>query len=238
MSHLNVLPVPEVILEMEPQELAPYILLYLSQREDNINKHNFLNANHDLITWAGSLEILSDILLKFSIAWSWLERELMIASKPGGVDWYFITPLGKDLLGSSNFDSYMHGRILPSEGLDPILLKKVKTSFLSGDYDTAIFQAFREVEVRVRDRAGLGPDYYGVKLMTEAFKPDGGILTDPSMVTSEKISRMELFKGSIGAFKNPSSHRYIDLNDPNEAAGIIQMANILLKIIEHIDVDE
>lgn len=55
-----------------------------------------------------------------------------------------------------------------------------------------------------------------------------GPLADMSAEAGERVGRMELFSGTIGCYKNPHSHRDVDLNDPAEAIEII-----LLKEIRH-----
>ena len=103
---------------------------------------------------------------------------------------------------------------------------------MPGEFDGAVFQAMNAVEVSVREAAGLGTDLLGVKLMREAFKPDGGRLTDEHADAVERLGRMELFAGAIASYKNPHSHRDVDLNDPTEALEIIYLANHLLRIVD------
>jgi hypothetical protein len=71
---------------------------------------------------------------------------------------------------AQDFQAYRKGHLLPSEGLDPVLVQKLKQSFIRGDYDTAVFQAFKKVEVRVRKKANLANTDIGVPLMRKAFK--------------------------------------------------------------------
>ena len=178
---------------------------------------------------AGHGEELSKRLL---VGWMWLEKELFVAPRPEQTgDFAFITPRGRKVLESQDFEAYKKGSLLPSDNLDPILVRKVKPSFIQGDYDPAIFQAFKEVEVRVRTKAGFSTQEIGVPLMQKAFGPPGGPLVDTTMHSGEQKAMMDLFAGAIGMFKNPSSHRDVEVS-PNEAADIIHFANQLLRIVD------
>ena len=120
----------------------------------------------------------------------------------------------------------------------PSLVQKILPAFHRGDYDAAVFQAFKEVEVEVRRAAALSNELLGVDLMRKAFHPEGGALTDAGAVPGERQAMSDLFAGSIGTFKNPGSHREVDLDDPQEAAEAILLANHLLKIVERRTSDE
>ena len=117
----------------------------------------------------------------------------------------------------AEFASYAVARMLPREALNPKLAEKVWTAFMRGEFDVAVFQAMKAVEVAVRYGSGLPVSLLGVKLMREAFR-DNGVLADMTAEAGERVGRMELFAGAIGSYKNPHSHRDVNLNDPAEAA--------------------
>lgn len=224
---------------MDPEELAPIVLKHLNESgPQKLNMHNFsLGTDPDFVKWTGDdPRHRQEVLQRLIVAWRWLERELFIAPQPGNVDWAFITERGKEVLESQDFETYKKGHLLPSEGLDPILVRKVKQTFIRGDYDTAIFQAFKEVEVRVRKKSAMSTSDIGVSLMRKAFNPDNGSLTDKNADKGERVARMELFTGAIGAYKNPSSHREVVFSDPQEAADIIHIANHLLRMLKSIEI--
>lgn len=222
----------ETALQLEPEDLAPFVLKHLS-KIDKINRYNYtLNTNGGMKEYAGGH--LIDFQKRLMEAFIWLEREMFLAPLPDEQgEWRFITRRGERILtDEEDFSSYKQGNLLPSENLHPLLVKKVKPLFLRGDYDTAIFKAFKTIEVKVREIGGYAKSDIGVNLMRKAFSPENGKLTNTHSEQSEKQGMMDLFAGAIGLFKNPTSHRDIDGISPIEAADYIKVANCLLKMID------
>jgi hypothetical protein len=58
------------------------------------------------------------------------------------------------------------------------------------------------------------------------------LVSDINQTTPEKQSISDLFSGSIGAYKNPQSHREVNIQDPKIAAEIIILANHLYRIVD------
>jgi uncharacterized protein (TIGR02391 family) len=100
------------------------------------------------------------------------------------------------------------------------------------EFDVATFQAMKAVEVSVRETSGLPASLLGTALMRRAFVPTTGPLTDMAAEMGEREARSALFAGAIGSYKNPHSHRDVDLSDPKEAVEIIMLANHLLRIVD------
>ena len=150
MRYQDIFPSVDVALELEPEELGPFVLKHLAGQGEQINRYNYmLGTNPDLVDYAGVRR--DEFLERQMEAWMWLEREGFLAPRPGVTgDWVFITRRGERVLAGEDFGAYTKGNLLPSDDLDPILVRKVRQTFLRGDYETAVLQAFKEVEVRVR----------------------------------------------------------------------------------------
>ncbi len=67
--------------------------------------------------------------------------------------------------------------------------------------------------------------------MRVAFNPEGGKLWDPEQLISERKALADLFAGAIGYFKNPSSHRSVNVT-PSMAVEAIMLASQLLRIVD------
>lgn len=124
--------------------------------------------------------------------------------------------------------------------LVPVLEAKARPHFLRGDFEAAALMAMKEVEVFVRALSGLSKSLVGTKLMQEAFRPpknpgdQGGPLWDAHADGGEAVALMELFKSAIGLFKNPASHRRVDYSDPTEAAEVVLLADLLMRLLDKI----
>lgn len=226
----EIFPPIETALDMEPEELAPFVLRHL-KKIGNINRYNYSLLNEEKKQYAG--EHLEKFQKQLMEAFIWLEREMFVAPTPGTTgEWRFITRRGEKALEEENFTAYVKGSLLSSETLHPTIVRKVKPLFLRGDYDTAIFQAFKAVEVQVRKTGKYVKGDYGVSLMRKAFNPKTGALTNKEAEESEKQAMSGLFAGAIGLFKNPVSHRFIETVSAEDAADLIRFANFLLKMLE------
>jgi uncharacterized protein (TIGR02391 family) len=229
------IPNVEAALQLAPEELAEIVIQYLNSLPPNdqqqLNRHNFLNF------WGIQgcpTEAKDGFARALAEAWAWLERECLIAPLPGagGSHGFFITRRGRKLIDRDAFQAYRRAAVLPRLLLHPRIDARVYPSFLRGAYDTAVFEALREVEVAVRDTAGFGPDKFGRPLMREAFAPTTGPLADKAALKAEQESTADLFAGAVGLYKNASSHRTGTVIDPVPASEIIVLASHLLKLVD------
>ena len=173
-------------------------------------------------------------------AWQWLEREGFVAKRPtslpdvesaGSTVEYFVTRRGKRIQSREDFETYRKGNLLPERQLHPIIAHKVWSLFFRGEYDTAVFQAFKEVEIAVRTAGNYAEMDYGTDLMRTAFNVSSGNLTDHNQASSEKQALSDLFAGAIGYYKNPHSHRNVPVT-AEDAVEMIILASHLLRIVD------
>jgi uncharacterized protein (TIGR02391 family) len=123
--------------------------------------------------------------------------------------------------------------LVPSLLFHPLVMKKSYPALAREEFDTAVFRAFKAVEVRVRELSRLPSTLIGVALMRKAFAIDNGPLADNSIPSAEREARSHLFTGAIGCYKNPHSHRDIELTF-NESFEMLLVASHLLQILDRI----
>jgi hypothetical protein len=122
------------------------------------------------------------------------------------------------------------------EMFHPALPNASWNAFRSGDYDTAVFEAFKAIEVAVRNK-GLGTNGIiqgdnGVELMRKAFHPTAGPLTDMNASPARRERRRELFTGGFGELRNPKAHNDPQITDPLMAVEEMMTAGALQRIVD------
>lgn len=175
---------------------------------------------------------LDFLMMRVADAWSWLEAHALLADDHTNTAgrWQRVSELGAALVNDPAAISKVWAADRLSGDLDPSL-SSARTNFALGDYETAAFAAMKAVEVEVRRVAGLPNELLGVNLMRKAFSTKDGVLRDASSEGGEQQATMDLFAGAIGLYKNPASHRTVEFEDPIEAAEVIQLADLLLRIV-------
>jgi len=142
-----------------------------------------------------------------------------------------LTPRGKEIVERQK-DPDIYGLQLEQVIKNAGLLSRCLDIFNNDDYEIAIFTAYKMIEEEVRKKAGLDASFYGDTLITEALHPTKGKLLIPSCkLANEQEGVYNLFKGSIGFFKNPSSHRTVNYEDRLNTIEILALADLLLQIL-------
>jgi uncharacterized protein (TIGR02391 family) len=239
-SLLSLFPTPKDLLALMPEDLGGVIIEVVPPliQNDMFHIHSLLNVLYPPHGPSYPRETRRPVMLAFAEALSWLTTHGLIVIDPeqSGALWYRMTRRTADLRTRADVEAFRKGRILPDDLLPALFAQKVVPQFRRGDYDVAVFQAFKEVEVAVRKaanakNAGYPDSDVGTTLMRKAFNPENGPLTDMAVVPAERDAVMHLFSGAIGHAKNPASHRDVAIT-AQEAARIIIFASHLLDIIE------
>jgi uncharacterized protein (TIGR02391 family) len=234
----DLIPDAEVVCAFEPDDLGLRILAVLVDWQKQAgNPPPPAQLNNDMLNgpFGEYGQRKEEVALAIREAWAWLEGAALLIDDPRYRANYGAKTLSrraKRLAEEPDPRRAFSARRLPKEVLHASIREDVWALYHRGEYDTAVFKAMKAVEVKVREAAGLGPDDIGTKLMGAAFNSETGILTDMDSPEAERKARAALFAGAIGSYKNPHSHRYVDLDDPDEAAEIIMLACHLLRIVD------
>lgn len=241
---LEEVPDVDTLLAIQPEELGRILLdVAASELQNGMFHPNSVTSDANLYG-ANSFDAgrhypqnrKAEISIAIGEAWHWLELNMLImsATDTNGQNGYkVLTRRGRELANSpEGFRSYASAAEFPKTLLHPAIREDVWLKLARGDYADAVFRAFRTVEERVRKAGSYSADKLGVDLMRLAFRPEHGPLARKDDHKGEQEALMTLFAGAIGSYKNPHSHRTVEMNDPCEAREMVMLASHLLRIID------
>jgi uncharacterized protein (TIGR02391 family) len=230
----TLIPDADAILSLQPEELAGLgleLIISVTAEDGIASPLHPTSFTHPQTLGEFPANRRKEVEYAMAEGWNWLVREGLIAPLPGETSgWHFVTRRGKQLHNRAGVSAYANAVMLPRGLLHPTTVQCCWSAFMRGEYDTAVFQAFRELEVAIREAGGFSADDIGVPLAQKAFG-EKGPLTDKSAPAGERVALLNMMSGALGSYKNPHSHRKVQLN-AFDASEMIVMASHLMKIVD------
>ena len=234
------------LLRLEVEELAGVLLVHLN----SCNPGECVAVQHGAISQAGFFgddrrgkqpeygARQAEVDLALREAWAWLQNEGLLIRRSESDNWLVFSRRGKQIRTRDDVASYLKAHLLPERQIHPSIASRVYPAFLRGAYDTAIFEAFREVEIAVRHAGQFPADQVGAPLMRAAFAASksnapAGPLTDTQLPLAEQEAMAHLFAGAFGFYRNSTGHRHVPTH-PEEASEVIMFASQLLRIVDRL----
>ena len=188
-----------------------------------------IKGQRNSVNWA----IWPQVQLAVHEAWGWLACAGLIMKHPERNSSYIMTRRGAQLATEQDVADYHDHGVLPTGLLHPRIMTDVRSHFTPNQFDTAVFHAFREIEIVLREVVPGDPKRTGRELVKDAFNPTTGKLRNPDteVPDSEREGEFALFNGAISTHKNPGSHRKLPL-ERAETARLVLFASHLLFLLD------
>jgi uncharacterized protein (TIGR02391 family) len=142
-----------------------------------------------------------------------------------------LTEKGKVTTEWTDFERIRVRGLLREEMLHTRLQGQIYGYFAADDLGTAVFEAFKAVEIEVRAAGGYDEKQYGKELMGRAFAV-GGPLVKSTDDKGDREALAGLFLGALSRFRNRGAHTRRSFQDVLEAMEELMFASRLLRIVD------
>jgi hypothetical protein len=158
MRVVDLIPTSEAARALAPEELASAMLQVMNSQVDagrgagtKFHLGNFCSDT------SREYQNVNQSACDDAIAAAWHELVLagLLIPHPDGNEWYFVSPRGRAIRSSSDYDHFRKASIYPRGSIHHAIESETYAEFLRGDYETAVFKAFKAIEVAVRTAGGL-----------------------------------------------------------------------------------
>jgi uncharacterized protein (TIGR02391 family) len=221
------------VIRSRPDDLGAEIILDLQRRRPGefFSPSNYPTELGRLYGWEATPEFSSAVFE----AIGWARGELLLVQNHGSTppsDALMLSRRGRSF-SRSDIERLRLERILPDFLLDDRIRAVCVDIFNTGHHQAAVFEAFRVLEIAIREAAGYDINQHGRSMIMDAFNENkNGPLVDLAASPAEQEAMRFVMVGAIGLFKNPRSHRDVTVDDPKEAAEMLITASHLLRIID------
>ena len=240
---LGIVQSPENILTMTKEELAYALLEDMQARVQNpvigmANRDSLAESLFSVTAFHSNPANVHDLANRINKAgrdaFGLLEKWDLAEPADGmnGRNGYVVlTEKGKATTERTDFERIRVPGFLREEMLHPLLQGKIYGYFAADDLGTAVFEAFKTVEIEVRAAGHYPEKEMGKPLMFKAFALKGP-LAKASDDKADCEALAGLFAGASSRFKNPGSHTHRTFQDVLEAMEELMLASRLLRMLD------
>jgi uncharacterized protein (TIGR02391 family) len=202
-----------------PEMIGAAIIDHIKSRgtQYKFNQHNFpTDLAHGQIAYRR--EDIDKAIPLIAEGIQWAVQSFLLIPAAEGSGWMKLSRWARDFDPEHSLPLLQLRKALPETLLHPKIKAASLDIFYTGRFEAAVFEAFKLFEIAVREAAGYTEADYGTDMIGKAFNPKEGPLRDQSKPDAERQGLMRFVTGAHAVFKNPRSHRDLDLRDPAEAA--------------------